>query len=147
MKLLLCCAFLLARWPVLASDCPAGQAKDGNALIQIEQAWAKALDGRDADAVGCILAPEFQDSDTEGKLHNRAEALARIPHRHPGTNVLSELDPHILDDAGYVRGLAALVDAEGKVRARVRFTDIFVYREHRWLAVAAQETLLPEANQ
>ena len=28
--------------------------------------------------------------------------------------------------------------------ARVRFTDIYVYRDQRWLAVAGQETLLPE---
>ncbi len=54
------------------ADLPNPSAKDGNALIQIEQSWARALEVRDADAVGCILADEFQDADPSGQLHNRA---------------------------------------------------------------------------
>ncbi len=128
-----------------AATCPTHQSKDGSALIQIEQSWAQALEVRDADAVGCILADEFQDADPNGQLHDRAETLAQIPHRRPGKNILSELTPHVFGDSGYIRGLATLVDAQGKTVARVRFTDIYVYRDQRWLAVAGQETLLPEA--
>ncbi|MGH9545698.1 MAG: hypothetical protein ACRD23_10825 [Terriglobales bacterium] len=51
----------------------------------------------------------------------------------------------MLGDSGYIRGLATLVDGQGKTVARVRFTDIYVYRGQRWLAVAGQESLLPEA--
>ena len=127
------------------SSCPTHQAKDGNALIQIEQSWAQALEVRDADAVGCILADEFQDADSNGQLHDRAETLGQIPHRRPGKNILSELTPHVFGDSGYIRGLATLVDGQGKTVARVRFTDIFVYRNQRWFAVAGQEILLPEA--
>ncbi len=142
MKILLCLAmFALFALPTFAA-CPQ-QPKDANALIQLEQAWAQALEGHDADAVGCILAEEFQDADPDGKLHDRAETLAQIPHRRPGKNILSELDPHGFGDSGYIRGLATLVDAQGNTVARVRFTDIYVYRDHRWLAVAGQETLLP----
>ena len=130
---------------MFGTNCPANQARDGNALIQIEQSWARALEVRDADAVGCILADEFQDADPNGQLHNRAETLAQIPHRRPGKNILSELTPHVFGDSGYIRGLATLVDDQGKTVARVRFTDIYVYRDQRWLAVAGQETLLPEA--
>jgi hypothetical protein len=131
---------------VWAADCPTNQAKDGAALIQLEQNWAKALEHHDADAVGCILAPEFQDADPEGKLHDRAETLAGIPNRHPGVNQLSELDPHVYGEAGYIRGMATLVDGNGQVKAKVRFTDVDVYRDGRWLAVAGQETLLPAAK-
>jgi hypothetical protein len=45
-------------------------------------------------------------------------------------------------DFGYVRGLATAVGATGKVLARVRFTDIYVYRDGRWQAVAAHESML-----
>ncbi len=131
---------------MFGTNCPTHQAKDGNALIQIEQSWAQALEVRDADTVGCILAEEFQDADPSGQLHDRAETLAHIPHRRPGKNVLSELTPHVFGDSGYIRGLATLVDGQGKTVARVRFTDIYVYRDQRWLAVAGQETLLPEAT-
>jgi hypothetical protein len=130
---------------MFTSNCPAHHAKDGNALIQIEQSWAQALEVRDSDAVGCILADEFQDADPTGQLHDRTETLAQIPRRRPGRNVLSELTPHVFGDSGYIRGLATLVDGQGKTVARVRFTDIYVYRGQRWLAVAGQETLLPEA--
>jgi Domain of unknown function (DUF4440) len=140
------CLFLFAisSLPALAAICPSHQPQDGSALIQIEQSWAKALEVRDADAVGCILADEFEDADPSGKLYNRAETLAQIPHRRPGQNILSDLTPHVFGGTGYIRGLATLVDAQGKTVARVRFTDIYVYRDQRWLAVAGQETLLPE---
>ena len=145
MKILLCLALLgLAALPAFAATCPQ-QPRDADALVQLEQTWAKALEAHDADAVGCILAEEFQDADPTGKLHDRAETLAQVPHRRPGKNILSELDPHLIGESGYIRGLATLVDAQGNTIARVRFTDIYVYRDHRWLAVAGQETLLPEA--
>jgi hypothetical protein len=136
--------FAISSLPARAASCPSPQSQDGNALIQIEQSWAKALEVRDADAVGCILADEFEDADPSGKLYTRAETLAQIPHRRPGQNILSELNPHVFGDTGYIRGLATLVDTQGKTVARVRFTDIYVYRDQRWLAVAGQETLLPE---
>ncbi len=120
--------------PTFAYNCPAPQDKDGDTLIHIEQTWVKALETHDTEAVGCILAEEFQDADPDGKLHDRTETLAHIPNRHPGRNILSELSPHVLGDSGYVRGLATLVDTQGKMVARVRFTDIYVYRNQRWLA-------------
>lgn len=135
----------LCALPPFVAPCPAPQPKDGNALIQSEQTWAQALAGHDAEAVGCILAEEFQDADPEGKLHGRVETLAQIPHRPPGKNILSELDPHVFGDIGYIRGLATLVDGQGKTLARVRFTDISVYRDQRWRAVAGQESRLSEA--
>ena len=145
MNVVLCLFWLgLFSLPLAAARCAAPQAKDDHALIELEQAWAQALEAHDADAVACILAEEFQDADPNGALHGRTETLAQIPHRHPGKNILSELDPHRFGDFGYIRGLATLVDAQGKTVARVRFTDIYVYRDRRWLAVAGQESLLSE---
>lgn len=127
-----------------AADCPRNQPRDGSGLVQHEQNWAEALARHDADAVGCILADDFQDVDPSGQIRDRAETLAGIPHRKPGTNQLSELTPHVYGDVGYIRGLATLVDGQGKTMARVRFTDIYVYRDGRWLCVAGQESLLPQ---
>src|SRR5258708_25791070 len=90
MKLLLYVFMLttLSLRPLLAASCPAPQPKDASALVHLEQNWAQALEGHDADAVGCILAEEFQDADPNGKLHGRAATLAQIPHRRPGKNML-----------------------------------------------------------
>jgi hypothetical protein len=125
-------------------SCPTGQTKDESALVQLEQTWAHALERRDSDAVGCILAEEFQEVDLDGMLRDRAENLASIIHRRPGRNQLSELYPHVYGEFGYVRGLNTVIDPDGKIRAKVRFTDIFVHRDGRWLAVAGQESLVNE---
>ena len=127
-----------------AASCPTGQMKNESALVQLEQSWAHALEQHDADAVGCILGEEFQDIEPDGELRDRSSSLAHIAHRRPGHNQLSELAAHVHGDFGYVRGLNTVLDPEGKALARVRFTDIFVYRDGRWLAVAAQESLVAE---
>lgn len=129
-----------------AADCPSGQARTGEALAQQERAWAKSLEQHDVAALGCILAEEFQDADPTGKLHDRSQTLAGIQGRRPGTHQLSQLESHVHGDWGYIRGLATLVDASGNTRARVRFTDIYVYRDGRWQAVAGQETFVPQEN-
>jgi uncharacterized protein DUF4440 len=132
--------------PACWASCPSDQPKDEVALVQLEQTWAKALEQRDPAAVGCILAIEFEDGDTDSNLHNRSETLGNLSRRRRGSNKLSQLHPHVHDDFGYVRGLNAVVDPNGKVLARVRFTDIFVYRDGRWLAVAGQESLLTDTK-
>jgi hypothetical protein len=77
-------------------------------------------------------------------LHDRAEALAGIAKRRPGSNELSEMHAHISGDAAFARGLNTVKDANGNIVAKVRFTDIFVYRDGAWHAVAGQETLVDD---
>ena len=138
--------FTLLICPFAFGGCPTGQSKDEGALIKIEQSWAQALDQHDSDTIGCLLAEEFQEVDVHGMLRDRAENLASVIHRPPGRNQLSELHPHVYGEFGYVRGLNTVIDADGQPRAKVRFTDIFVYREGRWLAVAGQESLVSETS-
>ena len=129
----------------LAADCPKNQPKTEATLIALENTWADALSRKDADAVACLLSDEFEDADVDGSLKTRAETLAHIPQRKPGTNHLSEMRAHLEGNFGFTRGLAELVDASGKVIARVRFTDVFTYRDGRWQALAGHESLLSQA--
>lgn len=133
-------------WSALAADCPKNQPKTEAALVELEQNWAAALSRKDADAVGCMLAEEFEDADVDGSLHTRSWTLERIPNKKPGVNHLSELRGHVDGNMGFTRGLATLVDASGKVVARVRFTDVFVYRDGRWQALAGHESMLSDAS-
>ena len=144
MKQLLRIMVVILSTAAFGVSCPSDLPKDGKALVQLEQSWAKALERKDSDVVSCILADEFQDIDTYGQVHSRSESLAGIAQRRPGANQLSDLQPHVHGDLGYVRGLNTVSDPEGKTLARVRFTDIFVYRDGRWLAVAGQESLVAE---
>ena len=126
--------------------CPQGQAKEEAALVQAEQTWARSLEQRDAATLGCLLADEFEDADPSGKLTDHATTLAGVATRRAGHNELSELKAHVHGDVGYIRGLATATDAQGKIVARVRFTDIYVYREGRWQCVAAHESLITDAG-
>jgi len=146
-KILPLLAFPLAlALSALAADCPKNQPKTEATLFELEQNWAAALSRKDADAVACMLADEFEDADVDGSLHTRKETLEHIPSRKLGVNHLSEMRAHVEGNSGFTRGLATLVDASGKVVARVRFTDIFTYRDGRWQALAGQESLLGEAS-
>lgn len=127
-----------------ATACPAGQAKDESALVQIEKTWARALEQRDVATLGCILADEFEDADPDGKLMDRASTLAKAAGHPAVHHELSELHAHVNGDSGYIRGLATAVDAQGKVAFRVRFTDVYVYRDGRWQCVAGHESMVTD---
>jgi ketosteroid isomerase-like protein len=146
-KILRLLAVLLALvFSAVAAECPKDEPRTEAALIQIEENWAAALSRKDADAVACLVADEFEDADVDGSLHTRRQMLEHIPQRKPGTNQLSDMRAHVEGNFAFVRGLNAVVDASGKVVARVRFTDIFTYGDGRWQALAGQETLLGQAS-
>jgi ketosteroid isomerase-like protein len=130
----------------IAAPCPSGQPKDGSALIQIEQTWARSLEQSDTATLGCILADEFEDAGPDGTLTDRATTLAKAAQHRAVHHELSDLHPHVQGDFGYIRGLAAAIDAQGKVVAKVRFTDVYAYREGRWQCVAGHESMLSETR-
>lgn len=135
--------FLLSPFAV-ASPCQTGQSKDDAALVQMEQTWARSLERRDASTLSCILATEFEDAGPDGKLTDRATTLVKAAEPRSVRHELSELRAHVLGDTGYIRGLAAAMDAQGKLIARVRFTDVYVYRDGRWQCVAGHESMVSE---
>lgn len=128
-----------------AAPCPAGQPKDEAALAQIEQTWARSLEQSDVATLGCILADGFEDAGPDGKLTDRAATLAKAAEHRSVHHELSELHAHVQGDFGYIRGLAAAVDAQGKVVVRVRFTDVYAYRDGRWQCVAGHESIFGDS--
>ena len=146
MKILIAPILLLLALPALAADCPNNQPKTEAALLELEQGWAQALGRHDADTVACMVAEEFEDAEVNGSLHTRSQMLAHIPQRKPGSNHLTAMRAHVEGSFAFVRGLNEVLDPSGKIVARVRFTDIFTYRDGRWQALAGHETLLGEAS-
>ena len=125
-----------------AAPCPSGQNKNGSALVQAEQTWARALEQGDRAALDCILAEEFEDAGPDGGLTDRATTLAKASKPRPVHEELTELRSQVHGDFGYIRGLATATDQQGKVLARVRFTDVYAYRDGRWQCLAGHESLL-----
>jgi Domain of unknown function (DUF4440) len=126
------------------ASCPSTEAKDENTLLLQEETWAKALDEHDSATIDCLLAAEFQDADVNGATHERTEALAHVSQPRSGSNHLEQMKARVYGDTAFVRGLNRVMDPSGKAVASVRFTDIFIYRDGRWQAVAGQETFLTE---
>lgn len=125
-----------------AVACPKDQARDEAALIKIEQTWARALEQHDADALACVLADEFEDAGTDGQLTDRRATLAKAATPRAVHHELSDLHAHVYGDFAYIQGLAAAIDSQTKTVTRVRFTDIYVFRDGRWQCVAGQESLV-----
>jgi hypothetical protein len=92
------------------------------------------------------LADEFEDAGPDGALTDRATTLAKAGEHPAVHHALSDLHAHIHGDFGYIRGLATAMDGQGKIVARVRFTDVYVYREGRWQCVAGHESILTESG-
>jgi ketosteroid isomerase-like protein len=127
-----------------AVDCPTGQSKTPGTLAQMEQSWARSLERSDVAALDCILAKEFEDAGPDGKLTDRAATLEKAGQHRTVRHELSDLRPHVQGDFGYIRGTAAAIDPSGKVVARVRFTDVYAYRDGRWQCVAGHESLISD---
>jgi ketosteroid isomerase-like protein len=125
----------------LFAACPT-DAKTKEAVIAVEQRWAHALEVKDAAAIDCILGPEFVDTGVNGELHNRSQALTGIKDRKPWKNMLEDLQVTFEENTAIVHGVNRVTDQSGNELARVRFTDVFFYREKRWKAISGHETLV-----
>lgn len=123
-----------------ATSCPT-EPRTPAGLRQAEARWVAALEARDATALACRLAPDFADTNWQGRIVSRDAMLARLPHRPASDLRLTEIAVRIEGATGIVRGLNTQVAPDGRVVGCVRFTDIFVWRAGRWQAIAAQETV------
>ncbi|HVZ16206.1 MAG TPA: nuclear transport factor 2 family protein [Terriglobales bacterium] len=135
-------SLILIAAATLSAECTQHDAKSQEGLLVIENRWVKALDNRDQAALACILGAEFKDAGVYGQVRDRAQVLSELPNRRDAGQHLQDLDTIVLGDTGVVRGVNHLTAPDGKPLVDVRFTDVFVYREGRWQAVSAQETLV-----
>jgi ketosteroid isomerase-like protein len=140
----------IAMWLLLlcptayAATCPTNQAKDEATLIQIEQTWARSLETQDISALMCILADEFEDAGPTGALADKKAILARADNHKSVHHELSEMHARVYGDFAYIRGVARAVSkTRGAPPNKVRFTDVYVYRDGRWQCVAAHESAFP----
>ncbi len=143
-----CVVVLLAAGSLLAF----GQAKKSDTasaektLIQIENDWAKAYINKDVAAVEKILAEDFSYVSPTGEITTRAQELADLKS---GKVVLhsyqiASLKVRIFGDVAVVTGHdTRKVTSQGKDNSgKYVYTDVFVNRNGRWLAVAGQLTKL-----
>ena len=112
-------------------------------IRKLEQKWLDALVRRDQATVAEILAPEFQDTMFDGKVHNREQALATVldTTRPDLSRFFGRLDVKVYDGKFAVAHGLTVLNGDKIREAHIVFTDVFVLRNGKWQAVAAQEAL------
>ena len=122
---------------------PASSPSLEDAIKKLEQRWLDALIARDQATVADILAPEFQDTMIDGKIHNRDQALAAVldTTRPALTRFFGRLEVKVYEGRFAVAHGLTVVNGENIHEAHIVFTDVFLLRNGKWQAVAAQEAL------
>jgi ketosteroid isomerase-like protein len=133
---------------VLAAALPA-QAKqpkaDSDAAISqtlqaMEQAWLNAEKNHDAAAFEQLVADDWIAISPDGKSETKAERAAEIETAHIDSATLGDLKVRVLGDTAVVTGTDDESTMEGgkKSSDHYAWTDVFVRRNGKWLAVASQ---------
>jgi ketosteroid isomerase-like protein len=105
----------------------------------VEQHWLE--NENNADVVQSILADDFVHVLPIGIIgkEDHVNFLRKHPNSFPGTKHFEELRVRVYGDAAIATGIVNSVrDSESKPE-RFAFTDVFVKRAGKWLAVNAQE--------
>jgi ketosteroid isomerase-like protein len=138
----------LAASPTVASaQQPKGSlTADERVVLDLEEAWARAVVKRDAGTFRKILAPGFVYTEDD-RVQTGDQLLRDIVS---GTDTVTEarnekLETHPFDNAMIVTGwLVMRGRSAGKpFEHRYRFTDTWLKRRGQWQIIAAQDYLVP----
>ena len=121
---------------------PADAAATTRELTDIEARLEATYKSGDCDGWGALLAPDWSVTHISGQVIRREDAIrsCKMPDVKIDTLVFDDLAVRAYGDAAVVTGRTT-VGAGGQTVV-LRFTDFFVRRDGRWLAVASQATRL-----
>jgi hypothetical protein len=110
-----------------------------------EQRWLENEDR--PDVVQSILADDFVHVLPVGFISKEDQLafLRKHPNAFPGSKHFEELRVRIYGDVAIATGIVSTIHDPGNKADRTAFTDVFVRRDEKWLAVNAQE--LPVQSQ
>jgi ketosteroid isomerase-like protein len=124
------------------------QNKASDELKQIENDWVAALKSKNAAKLGEILADDWVSLGWDGKLTNKAKALADLKSPAYGLDTI-EMGPmtvRIYENTAVVTGSDTEKSKEdGKdTSGKYIWTDVFVKQNGKWRAVSSQSTKVPK---
>ena len=124
-----------ARQPKTESDAEISQT-----LQSMEQAWLDAEKNQDAAAFEKIVAGDWIAITPEGKSQTKAERAAEIKAGHIDSATLGDMKVRVFGDTAVVTGTDDEVSSEDSKKSSNHYvwTDVFVKRNGKWLAVASQ---------
>ena len=122
---------------------------DERAVLDLEEAWAKAVVKRDAATFKRLLAPGFVYTEDARVMSGDELTREVVSGADTVTAAVNEqLRTHSFDNTIVVTGWLVLRGRGGgkPFDRRFRFTDTWVKRNGQWQIVAAQDYLLPAAS-
>jgi uncharacterized protein (TIGR02246 family) len=126
-----------------AADAPAISGEQE--LVNMEEAWSKALVANDSAALNRIIAPDWHGQNQEGGYYDRASMLKSFADGTDRITAMANHDVHVRfvgADLAIVQGKDTETSThKGKPSSGVySWTDIFQKRNGRWVAIASQNT-------
>ena len=133
-------------WKVVSDA--GGTLSDEGQLLYLEMAWSDADKAGDVAWFERNFADDFYSISTmTGKLNTKAEEVAEFKNRKEvlESAVASDMDVRVEGNTGIVTGVYRLTGRDEKgqpMDRRIRYTDVYVKRDGRWLVLASQGTLI-----
>ena len=126
---------LQAEQPKADSDAAISQT-----LQAMEQAWLDAEKNNDAAAFEQIVADDWIAVNPDGKSQTKAERAAEIKTAHVVSATLGDMRVRVFGDSAVVTGTDdEITMTDGKKSGdHYVWTDVFLKRNGKWLAVASQ---------
>jgi hypothetical protein len=112
----------------------------------VEQRWLENEDR--PDVVQSILADDFVHVLPVGFIskEDHLAFLSKHPNAFPGSKHFEDLRVRIYGEVAIAMGIVSTIHDSGTKAKRTAFTDVFVRRDGKWLAVNAQELPLPSES-
>jgi uncharacterized protein (TIGR02246 family) len=128
-----------AKQPKVDSDAAISQT-----LQAIEQAWLNAEKNHDAAAFERVVADDWIAITPEGKSQTKAERAAEIKASPIASATLGDMKVRVFGDTAVVTGTDDEITMKDGKKSSDHYvwTDVFVKRDGKWLAVASQTALI-----
>ena len=139
------CCVLAATWTVTvaASQRPSVES-DQEALIRLERGWNEAFYRKDVAFIANILADEFMATYDDGSRGDKAKELALVAQfdQQVESAIQDDFTVKEYGDTAVVWFTLHLVGIKQGQRTELtlRYTDVWVMRDSRWLCVSTQST-------
>jgi ketosteroid isomerase-like protein len=136
---------LAAAWAVAASASQTPPVEsDQQVLIKLERGWNEAFYRKDVAFIESILADELVATYDDGSRGDKAKELALVAefNQQVESATQDEFTVRVYRDTAVVWFTLRLVGTKQGQRAELtlRYTDVWVMRDGRWLCVSTQST-------
>jgi Domain of unknown function (DUF4440) len=114
-------------------------------LEAIEEQLSSTWKNRDCAGWGALLSNDWSVTHIDAQVITKEQALEMCRSGPPVTSSVDQLAVRSYGDTAIVTGRTrATLSVTARQTVTLRFTDVFVRRDGRWIAVASHATRLTE---